>query len=44
VSNILAKLALASRTQLAMWAVREGLVDAAGTVPRPGRVVAPVGP
>jgi DNA-binding NarL/FixJ family response regulator len=44
VSNILAKLALASRTQLAMWAVREGLVDTAGTVPRPGRVVAPVGP
>lgn len=31
VSNILAKLGLASRTQAAMWAVREGLVDAAGT-------------
>lgn len=28
VSNILAKLGLASRTQAAMWAVREGLVDA----------------
>src|SRR3954470_4085788 len=27
VSNILGKLGLASRTQLAMWAVREGLVD-----------------
>jgi DNA-binding NarL/FixJ family response regulator len=27
VSNILAKLGLASRTQLAMWAVREGLAD-----------------
>ena len=31
VSNILAKLGLASRTQAAMWAVREGLVDAAET-------------
>jgi DNA-binding NarL/FixJ family response regulator len=30
VSNILAKLGLASRTQAAMWAVREGLVPAAG--------------
>ncbi|MGN6243429.1 MAG: response regulator [Motilibacteraceae bacterium] len=30
VSNILAKLGLASRTQAAMWAVREGLIDAAG--------------
>ena len=29
VSNILTKLGLASRTQAAMWAVREGLVDAA---------------
>jgi DNA-binding NarL/FixJ family response regulator len=29
VSNILAKLGLASRTQAAMWAVREGLVDGA---------------
>ena len=29
VSNILAKLGLASRTQAAMWAVREGLVDSA---------------
>ena len=28
VSNILTKLGLASRTQAAMWAVREGLVDA----------------
>jgi DNA-binding NarL/FixJ family response regulator len=28
VSNILAKLGLASRTQAAMWAVREGLVGA----------------
>ena len=28
VSNVLAKLGLASRTQLAMWAVREGVVDA----------------
>ena len=32
VSNILAKLGLASRTQAAMWAVREGLVDAEDTV------------
>jgi DNA-binding NarL/FixJ family response regulator len=31
VSNILAKLGLASRTQAAMWAVREGLVDATET-------------
>jgi DNA-binding NarL/FixJ family response regulator len=31
VSNILAKLGLASRTQAAMWAVREGLVDAQDT-------------
>lgn len=31
VSNILTKLGLASRTQAAMWAVREGLVDAADT-------------
>jgi DNA-binding NarL/FixJ family response regulator len=31
VSNILTKLGLASRTQAAMWAVREGLVDAAET-------------
>lgn len=31
VSNILAKLGLASRTQAAMWAVREGLVDVADT-------------
>ena len=30
VSNILAKLGLASRTQAAMWAVREGLVPGAG--------------
>lgn len=30
VSNILAKLGLTSRTQAAMWAVREGLVDNAG--------------
>ncbi|WP_312875782.1 response regulator transcription factor [Arthrobacter terrae] len=30
VSNILAKLGLTSRTQAAMWAVREGLVDKAG--------------
>lgn len=30
VSNILTKLGLASRTQAAMWAVREGLIDAAG--------------
>jgi DNA-binding NarL/FixJ family response regulator len=29
VSNILAKLGLSSRTQAALWAVREGLVDAA---------------
>lgn len=29
ISNILTKLGLASRTQAAMWAVREGLVDAA---------------
>lgn len=28
VSNILTKLGLASRTQAAMWAVREGLVPA----------------
>ena len=32
VSNILAKLGLASRTQAAMWAVREGLVDAEDAV------------
>ncbi len=31
VSNILAKLGLAIRTQAAMWAVREGLVDPEGT-------------
>ena len=31
VSNILAKLGLASRTQAALWAVREGLVPADGT-------------
>jgi DNA-binding NarL/FixJ family response regulator len=31
VSNILAKLGLASRTQAAMWAVREGLVDVTET-------------
>lgn len=31
VSNILTKLGLASRTQVAMWAVREGLVDAEDT-------------
>jgi DNA-binding NarL/FixJ family response regulator len=42
VSNILAELALASRTQLARWAVREGLVDAA-TLPRPRGVVASAG-
>ncbi len=30
VSNILAKLGLTSRTQAALWAVREGLVDDAG--------------
>ena len=30
VSNILAKLGLASRTQAAMWAVKEGLVPAGG--------------
>ena len=35
VSNILTKLGLASRTQAAMWAVREGLVDASGAGPRP---------
>jgi DNA-binding NarL/FixJ family response regulator len=35
VSNILGKLGLASRTQLAMWAVREGLVDTAGASPTP---------
>ena len=33
VSNILAKLGLASRTQAAMWAVREGLVDAQDAAP-----------
>jgi len=31
VSNILVKLGLASRTQAAMWAVREGLVQASST-------------
>jgi DNA-binding NarL/FixJ family response regulator len=31
VSNILAKLGLASRTQAAMWAVRQGLVDTEDT-------------
>ena len=46
VSNILGKLGLASRTQLAMWAVREGLVDTvaggqAGGAPSPRR---PAGP
>jgi len=40
VSNILGKLGLASRTQLAMWAVREGLVDTAGG-PAPEVVPAP---
>ena len=35
VSNILAKLGLSSRTQAAMWAVREGLVPAADTGARP---------
>jgi DNA-binding NarL/FixJ family response regulator len=35
VSNILAKLGLASRTQLAMWAVREGLVPSTAPVPSP---------
>jgi DNA-binding NarL/FixJ family response regulator len=30
VSNILAKLGLASRTQAAMWAVKEGLVPVEG--------------
>ena len=30
VSNILTKLGLASRTQAAMWAVREGLVERRG--------------
>ncbi|WP_228255217.1 response regulator [Ornithinimicrobium avium] len=33
VSNILAKLGLTSRTQAAMWAVREGLVSAQGDGP-----------
>lgn len=33
VSNILSKLGLTSRTQAAMWAVREGLVDKAGGSP-----------
>lgn len=33
VSNILTKLGLSSRTQAAMWAVREGLVDGAGVAP-----------
>ena len=36
VSNILGKLGLASRTQLAMWAVREGLVDTAAGGPAGG--------
>lgn len=35
VSNILTKLGLSSRTQAAMWAVREGLVDAAQVGTRP---------
>jgi DNA-binding NarL/FixJ family response regulator len=35
VSNILTKLGLSSRTQAAMWAVREGLVDAAQATTRP---------
>jgi DNA-binding NarL/FixJ family response regulator len=30
VSNILGKLGLSSRTQAALWAVREGLVDGSG--------------
>ena len=33
VSNILAKLGLSSRTQAALWAVREGLVDVGGKRP-----------
>ncbi len=33
VSNILTKLGLASRTQAALWAVREGIVDAADATP-----------
>ncbi len=33
VSNILAKLGLASRTQAAMWAVKQGLVDAQDSTP-----------
>jgi DNA-binding NarL/FixJ family response regulator len=37
VSNILRKLGLSSRTQAALWAVREGLVDVrAGQAPRAG--------
>jgi DNA-binding NarL/FixJ family response regulator len=39
VSNILGKLGLASRTQLAMWAVREGLVDT-NADPAPGTAAA----
>jgi DNA-binding NarL/FixJ family response regulator len=40
VSNILAKLGLSSRTQLAMWAVREGLVEGTVPVPPPRRAAA----
>jgi DNA-binding NarL/FixJ family response regulator len=35
VSNVLRKLDLSSRTQAALWAVREGLVDVAGAPERP---------
>jgi len=35
VSNVLRKLGLSSRTQAALWAVREGLVDVAGAPERP---------
>jgi DNA-binding NarL/FixJ family response regulator len=35
VSHVLAKLGLSSRTQAALWAVREGLVDVAGAPERP---------
>jgi DNA-binding NarL/FixJ family response regulator len=43
VSNILGKLGLSSRTQAALWAVREGLVDLGGERPSPPPSDATVG-
>ena len=41
VSNILGKLGLSSRTQAALWAVREGLVDLAVDPELPGVIERP---